>query len=195
MAIALVLLAVVATLLAGVSRRGKDEQARCGAGFVARGARCLFDSGGAGGACPPPLAASPHGCDAPDVRVLVPEATLVLGPSDWEAEGRVAPRTVHAGPFRIDAFEVTRGRWAQATAVHTPPATDSPVGRHVSHVNDVNGTDASSAAEIPDAARAASGMTWGEAAAFCARAAPGGRLPTEDEWIVAALSGPTPPAP
>jgi formylglycine-generating enzyme required for sulfatase activity len=42
-----------------------------------------------------------------------------------------------------------------------------------------------------DPARAASGMTQDEAAAFCARR--GGRLPTEDEWIVAATSatGPT----
>jgi formylglycine-generating enzyme required for sulfatase activity len=35
-------------------------------------------------------------------------------------------------------------------------------------------------------------MTRDEAAAFCARQAPGGRLPTEDEWIVAAVSGATP---
>ena len=111
--------------------------------------------------CPPPLAPSPLGCDAPDVRVLVPETTLVLGPSDWEAEGRVTPRTIHAGAFRIDAFEVTLGRWGGRWGGATPG----------------------------DAARAASGMTADEAAAFCARQAPGGRLPTEDEWIVAAVSG------
>jgi formylglycine-generating enzyme required for sulfatase activity len=100
------------------------------------------------------------GCDAPDVRVLVPEITLVIGPSDWEAEGRVRPRTVRAGPFRIDAFEVTRGRWV---------------------------------AGATDPARAASGMTRDEAEAFCGRQGPGGRLPTEDEWIAAAVSGATPP--
>jgi formylglycine-generating enzyme required for sulfatase activity len=107
---------------------------------------------------------SPLGCDAPDVVVLVPETTLVIGPSDWEAEGRVRPRTVHAGPFRIDAFEVTRGRWGGAVA--------------------------------GDAARAASGMTRDEAEAFCESQRHGGgagRLPTEDEWIVAAVSGASPP--
>jgi formylglycine-generating enzyme len=148
-----VLLAIASTMLAGVARRGADEGARCGAGFVGRGARCLVDPRRW---CPPPLAPSRFGCDAPHVRVLVPETTIVLGPSDWEAEGRVAPRTLRAGPFLIDAFEVTQGRWGGATP--------------------------------GDAARAASGMTAGEAAAFCARSAPGGRLPTEDEWIVAAAS-------
>jgi formylglycine-generating enzyme required for sulfatase activity len=115
---------------------------------------------GPGQPCPRPLVSTASGCDAPDVRVLVPESTLVIGPSDWEAEGRVRARTVHAGPFRVDAFEVTRGRWASGAA---------------------------------DPARAASGMTRDEAEAFCRRQGPGGRLPTEDEWIVAAVSGATPP--
>jgi hypothetical protein len=39
----------------------------------------------------------------------------------------------------------------------------------------------------PDPARAASGMTRGEAQSYCESR--GGRLPTEDEWIVAAGSG------
>jgi len=154
---ALVLLAIAATVAAGVVLRGTDEGARCGPGFLVRGARCIVDPVRP---CPQPLVPSPLGCDAPDVRVLVPETTMVLGPSDWEAEGRVTPRTIHVAPFRIDAFEVTAGRWGGA----------------------VRG----------DAARAASGMTADEAAAFCARRAAGGRLPTEDEWIVAAVSGTTP---
>jgi formylglycine-generating enzyme required for sulfatase activity len=152
-----VLLAIAVTVAMGIARRGDDEGARCGAGFIARGARCLVDPARG---CPSPLRPSPLGCDAPDVRVLIPEATIMLGPSDWEAEGRVAPRAIRAGPFRIDAFEVTRGRWGGATP--------------------------------GDAARAASGMTVDEAAAFCARSAPGGRLPTEDEWIVAAVAGTIP---
>jgi formylglycine-generating enzyme required for sulfatase activity len=41
-----------------------------------------------------------------------------------------------------------------------------------------------------DAARAASGMTRDEAAAFCASR--GGRLPTEEEWTVAAASAANP---
>jgi formylglycine-generating enzyme required for sulfatase activity len=154
----LVLVAIAVTVAIGVARRGSDERARCGPGFVARASRCLP----AGDTCPSPLVRTSLGCDAPDARVPIPETTLVLGPSDWEAEGRVAPRTVHAGPFRVDAFEVTRGAWARGTG---------------------------GAPAAADAARAASGMTRDEAAAFCARRAPGGRLPTEDEWIVAAVAG------
>ena len=156
-AAALVLVAIGVTVAAGVVRRGTGEGARCGPGFLAVDARCLPDPAHP---CPPPLVPSPLGCDSPDVRVLVPETTLVLGASDWEAEGRIAPRTLHAGAFRIDAFETTVGRWGGARP--------------------------------GDAARAASGMTAEEAAAYCARKAPGGRLPTEDEWIVAAVSGATP---
>jgi formylglycine-generating enzyme required for sulfatase activity len=127
--------------------RSGEPAARCGPGFTAQGARCLAQNG-----CPPPLAAGPLGCDAPDVRVSVPESTFVIGPSDWEAEGRVAPRTVHVAAFAIDAFE----------------ATVAKVEGHAS----------------ADGARAASGLSRAEAAAYCA--ARGGRLPTDDEWLAAA---------
>ncbi len=147
--------AVALAVAYGVASRGRDEGARCGPGFAARGARCLAE---ASDACPRPLVLTARGCDAPDLRVLVPAASFTIGPSDWEAEGRVKPRTVHAGPFRIDAFEVTRGRWDPAVAQGDP-------------------------------GRAASGMTRAEAEAFCERQGPGGRLPTEDEWIVAAVAG------
>jgi formylglycine-generating enzyme required for sulfatase activity len=156
-AAALVLVAGGATVVAGLVFRGSGEGAKCGPGFIAAGARCLPDPHAP---CPPPLKPSRLGCDAPDVRVLIPETTIVLGPSDWEAEGRVTPREIHVGAFRIDAFEVTAGHWGGATP--------------------------------GDAARAATGMTAVEAAAFCARKAPGGRLPTEDEWVVAAVSGAAP---
>jgi formylglycine-generating enzyme len=157
-AAALVLFAVGGTVGVGVFRRGRDEGARCGEGFVARGTRCVIVD--ERGACPAPLVASPLGCDAPDTRVLIPETTIVVGPSDWEAEGRVASRTLHVQAFRLDAFEVTRGRWGNALG--------------------------------GDAGRAASGMTRDEARAFCAHWGSGGRLPTEDEWIVAAVAGAKP---
>jgi formylglycine-generating enzyme required for sulfatase activity len=89
--------------------------------------------------------------------VLVPAASILIGPSDWEATG-VPPRTIRVDAFRIDAFETTRGRWEGATD--------------------------------GDAARAASGMSYEQAAAFCR--ARGGRLPTEDEWMVAASGGTDP---
>ena len=114
-------------------------------------------------ACPAPLVPTSRGCDTPERSVvLVPRTTVLIGPSDWEAEGRVKPRTVQAGPFEIDRFEVTIGH------VHCPTC---PVR-------------ISSRLEGRDAARAASLVTLGEARELCA--VRGGRLPTEDEWIVAA---------
>jgi len=159
---AIVAVAVVAALALARSRGGDDQGARCGPGFEARGALCVVPAADAGGgvsaaSCPAPLVRGPHGCDAPDVHVLVPATSMAIGPSDWEAEGRVAPRTLHVQAFCIDAFEVTRGRWGR--------------------------TD--------DVARAESAMTRAAAAAFCA--SHGGRLPTEDEWIVAAASAANPP--
>ena len=159
LAAAIVLGALAAAGALGAVFRGKDEGARCGPGFSARAGRCAASTT----ACPAPLVRTGHGCDAPDLRLLVPAAVLTLGASDWEAEGRVARRTVRVDAFRIDAFEVTRGRWG------------TPAGEGIAE----------------DAARAASGMTRDEASAFCA--AQGGRLPTEDEWIAAATAGANPP--
>jgi formylglycine-generating enzyme len=152
---AIVLVAVGATVLLGMARERKDPGARCGAGFASLGARCLPSD--VARPCPPPLAPTEHGCDAPDVRVLLAAASIAVGPSDWEAEGRVTAHWVHVQAFRVDAFEVTRGRLGQSE----------------------------------DPARAASRVTRAEAETFCASW--GGRLPTEDEWMVAAASAMNPP--
>ena len=153
-AVALVVGAVGVALGLALTRRGLDDGARCGPGFVVRGARCVAGTG----ACPLPLATSSSGCDAPDLTVLVPAAVVQVGPTDWEATGSVRERTIRTRAFRVDAFEVTRGRWGMTAG--------------------------------GDSARAASGMTRDEAAAFCVRR--GGRLPSEDEWIVAATAATTP---
>jgi len=154
-AVAVVVVSVAAALAIAMSRHGQNQGARCGRGFVPRRARCVPESG----ECPAPLTLSRRGCEAPDTRVAVPASAIALGPSDWEIEGTDPPRMIEVQAFRLDAFEVTRGRWADATG--------------------------------EEAARAASGMTRDEAEAFCA--ARDGRLPTEDEWIVAAASAASPP--
>ena len=111
--------------------------------------------------CAAPFVETDGVCDAPDVRIAIPETDVLVGPSDWEAEGRVPSRRVHAGPFAIDAFEVTEGKLrCPACMLHATSFVAA------------------------DAARAASLVTFTEAAAFCH--ARDGRLPTEDEWIVAA---------
>jgi formylglycine-generating enzyme required for sulfatase activity len=156
-AAAIVAGAIGVALLAGALRRGKDEGARCGPGFVPRAARCMPSPG----ACPAPLLLRAGACDAPDVRVLVPAASIALGASDWEATG-VRARTIHVDAFQIDAFEVTLGHWREHEDAAPPD----------------------------DRARAASGMTRAEAEAYCAGR--GGRLPTEDEWIAAAVSAAEP---
>lgn len=157
-AIAIVLGSVAVAVALGMSLAEKRHGARCGDGFVARAGRCVIPTG----TCPTPLIATAHGCDAPDARVAFTATSIFLGSSDWEAEGRVPPRSIHVAAFRIDALEVTRGRWAGPARA-------------------VDG----------DSARAASGMTRDEASAFCALS--GGRLPTEEEWTVAATSAMNPP--
>lgn len=154
-----------------------NDDTPCGGGFFRRGPRCcptptplaeLGDGMCAIGApakvpsCPEPLIVTTDGCDAPRTRVLVPATSVLIGPSDWEAEGRVQARTVRAGPFEIDRFEMTIGRAQCSTC---PPKLTRKLGGR-------------------DVGRAASHVTLDEARAVCA--AHGGRLPTEDEWIVAA---------
>ena len=105
------------------ARRANRSETPCAAGFERKGPRCL-------GAVPEP-------------RIVdVPAGEVVIGPSDWEAEGRVASRTIKTNAFRLDAYEASEG------------------------------------------GRARSGVTLEEARASCKQR--GGRLPTEDEWIVAA---------
>jgi len=138
----IVLVSIGVAVVAGEIQRGDTDGAQCGSGFVAKGARCI---------APPDLLST-------EGRVLVPAASVAVGPSDWEAQGQVEARTIHVEAFRIDAFEVTRGRMR---------------------------------ADATDPERAASGVTQGEASAFCTSR--DGRLPTEDEWIVAAVSAMNPP--
>jgi formylglycine-generating enzyme required for sulfatase activity len=162
-AAACVVACVVLAIGAALVRRDGGVDARCGPGFGASASGCML----APGTCPPPLERTDRICDAPDVRVLVPSCAIALGPSDWEAEGRVAPRTIRVNAFRIDAFEATRARFRVAAAS--------------SLSEDLDGRDA----------EAASGISRTEAAAYCASR--GGRLPTEDEWIAAAASAVNPP--
>lgn len=158
---------VVASVVIGAAMIGvrgarfamRAEESACGPGFVRRGPRCLAPAG----ACPAPLVATPRGCDEPERDVVdVPRTSVTIGPSDWEAEGRVKPRVVTAGPLRIDRLEVSVGRAFCPTCPLADPTRD----------------------RSDDPARAASRVTLDEARAFCKQR--GGHLPTDDEWIVAA---------
>ena len=123
-----------------------DPTEPCGWGFRQSGARCCAsgtDACVSASACPSPLVVTGGRCKAADVRVEIAETTVLVGPADWEAEGRVAPRTLHTKRFAIDAFELS-----------------------------------------DDDARAISRISRDEARALCKQK--GGRLPTDDEWTVAA---------
>jgi formylglycine-generating enzyme len=165
----------VATRQGGRDGSTSSDAVPCGEGFFRRGTRCCPTAAtphaplaelcalGPPSSCPAPLVATPRGCDAPARGVVdVPATSVLIGPSDWEAEGRVRPRTVKTGPFAIDRFEVSIG-----------------------HIR-CSGCPISVAARLEgrDPGRAASEISLAEARAICT--ARGGRLPTEDEWIVAA---------
>ncbi len=166
-------LAIVIAVAVAEARSNGDWLARCGRGFLPRTTQC--DAQETAGACPEPLVAVGAVCDAPDRRVAVAATSFLLGPSDWEAEGRVRARWIHVEAFRIDAFETTIERWnAARDLARAARIDDSGASRPPS--NSPSG-----------GARAASGMSRDEAAAYCASR--GGRLPTEEEWMAAAVSG------
>jgi formylglycine-generating enzyme required for sulfatase activity len=56
------------------------------------------------------------------MRIDVPKTHLVIGASDWEAEGRVTPREADVEAFSIDALEVTRGELDPSGADHARAA-------------------------------------------------------------------------
>lgn len=151
---------------------GSELKLPCGRGFTRAGPRCCPTRSSASqpgtcafdetSSCPPPLVSTDHGCDAAERDVVdVPATTVTVGPSDWEAEGRVSPRTVSVAAFSMDRLEVTVGRACASLALRGAPFCD---GR--------------------DPARAAFGVSLVAARRYCKER--GGRLPSEDEWIAAA---------
>lgn len=162
---ALVLGALGIAVVVATARAPEDEVA-CGKGYFPRALRCCVSASGACGtgavSCPTPLVLGPRGCLAPPLRVRVPETTVIVGPSDWEAEGRVAPRNVHVASFEIDAFE------AQVDELTCPSCVEPDAALYASG----------------DPARAMGGLSLFDAREHCKRK--GGRVPTDDEWMVAA---------
>ncbi len=165
-AAAWIVVGIAACLAAGMTvalTRAPVRVAQCGPGFLASGAHCVVPPDH----CPAPLVGTDLGCDAPlgpSARIAVPAVTTELGPSDWEAEGRVASRTVRTGRFAVDAFEATAGQvFCEACPV----------------------PDAARLAGAPS--RAAAGLSLDEARTVCR--ARGGRLPSGDEWTALSAVG------
>ncbi len=176
-AVALGMLGVAATAgaVVGVVRlaaRERTPPARCGAGFIAQGPRCcapgqVYSSGRCSGepkSCPEGMrpSAAGTGCISELRRVTYRSGHLSLGAEDWEAEGIVAPRNVDVAPFSIDSTEVTLERWEHCTRA-----------------------GACRALEEQEPGVPVRGVDPKEAEAFCRFE--GGRLPTSDEWLFAAM--------
>lgn len=170
---------VLATLVVAASWGEPKESATCGAGFARVGARCCVAgnsidtcSGAPNQPCPSPLISTDRGCDAPDTRVLIGRTELTLGPSDWEAEGRVSPRVIRVTPFEIDAFETTVGKIDRADRDPARAATALTRSEAAAHCASRGGRlpteDEWIAAASGEAARR---YAWGDTGAVCRRAA------------------------
>jgi formylglycine-generating enzyme len=168
---------VLAVAGAVVLRNRGAGGAECGAGFVSRGAQCVV----APGTCPAPLALEHGACDAPAVRVSIPAQTLTIGPSDWEAEGLVAPRKLTVGAFAIDAFEATRGAVSHVADTEASRVAASGLSRDEAAAfcasrggrlpTDDEWIAAASAGSTSAAHGLAARYPWGETGAVCRRAA------------------------
>lgn len=162
--------------------RQRQNAPSCGPGFVRQGTRCCppstqsSENGACAKAstCPAPLVLESGDCARPRSRISIPATHLVIGASDWEAEGLVAPREVDVAAFAIDALEVSRGE------------IDPTGGDHARAANRIGREDAQSfcsarGGRLPTddewtAAAAGAGhpgrrYPWGDTGAVCRRAA------------------------
>lgn len=153
-----------------LAARSEPQIARCPSGLVERGPRCCgTDQRLEDGRCTGepsgcgPLARTAEGCVAPVRVVSLAGGTALLAPLDWEAAGTVGARRFEAGPFRIDAFEVTHARWDGCVRARRCPALGP-----------------------AEPGLPVSAVTADEARAFCRFA--GGDLPTSEQWVLAAAS-------
>ena len=104
----------------------------------------------------------------------MPETTITVGPSDWEADGVVRPRTIHVAAFAIDAFEITEKR------IH-PDGNDDPARaaaglaraevRCILHTITAVACRPRTSGSSRRPARVRTRYPWGDTGAVCRRAA------------------------
>jgi formylglycine-generating enzyme required for sulfatase activity len=169
---AVILVGAAIAIVVRLAEVERSAPARCPPGLVALGARCCGEGQklaagrciGAPKACASgmrPTLGSRPGCVAEERRIKVPAGTLEISPSDWEAHKGVGAREVRVKAFAIDSSEVTLLRWQACTSAGTCPALRE-----------------------PEPGRPVTAVTAEDADRFCRFS--GGRLPTTDEWLMAA---------
>jgi len=158
----------------------KAPGAQCGDGFFPVGHRCCATVSGDGKTCgpartcPAPLVSSNGLCIAPDAVVEIPDTTITVGPSDWEAEGLVRPRKLRVRAFAIDAFEITEGRIHPESAGEDPARAAGGLSRAevIAFCNEHRGRLPTEDEWIAAASgRSAWRYPWGDTGAVCRRAA------------------------
>lgn len=187
--------AVVIIAIGGV--RAAIAEPLCGAGFVREKTRCLVPDG----TCPSPFGRLPDercGVLERDV-VRVPATKLTIGPSDWEAEGRVGKRIVAVDAFELDRFEVTDAAYRDARDDAWRAAARVTLSEARAHCVKKGGRlpteDEWIAAAAGDRARR---YPWGDTGAVCRRAAwglvdgPCARGATSADTVGAHADGATP---
>jgi sulfatase modifying factor 1 len=159
-------------IMLGLAYRQRSDPARCPPGSSQLGPRCCGEGQqlerlrcvGTPSRCPSgmKLLSGPRpGCVPETERVSLRGGTLLLAPSDWEAQGVIEARQVRVRPFALDSTEVTYARWERCARAGLCRALSwQEPGLPVTGVNP------------------------SEAAALCRFE--GGRLPSGDEWLFAA---------
>jgi formylglycine-generating enzyme required for sulfatase activity len=167
--------AIAAVVLIALRFRGESSHCRdglqalgpvcCAAGQSLHEGRCV----GADFSCPEGMVRveDPRpGCILENQPIRFGPGSLVIGPMDWEAEGRVAPRDVKIEAFMLDSLEVTVERWQSCI-------------------------ESQGCAKLPmhlEPGQPVTSVSPAVAERFCLFS--GGRLPTSDEWLFAAVGSP-----
>lgn len=129
----------------------------CGEGQRLEGARCV----GAPSSCPRGFERLADGCAVESRRVRVPGGAFHLTANDWEGAGVVEERLATVPAFDLDLAEVTYARWARCAERGACTQRLGEPGVPVT------------------------GLSSDEADGFCN--AEHGRLPSGDEWLLAAF--------
>lgn len=91
---------IIVVVVLAWAGRARDSDVVCGGGFVPAGVRCCETPASVEGVC--------TRSTRPEERMVrIPDTRLVIGPSDWEAEGRVPPRTIDVRAFDLDVYEAS----------------------------------------------------------------------------------------